>query len=579
MAIFAGFARFDGLTPPEATSFEISGLLSRDPSDQVLSRTSQGCLLTWVNLGFWGGASHFTTPHGSYGIIAGNPLIRANGHVLERQEGIYRLGVGLDSDTYQTLLSCHGSYCGVLIQPERQRLLLISDKLRTRPIYFAIQDSTIVFSSALRILENISWLRKSLSIRGAAELAAFQFPLSDHTIYSEIRTAMPGETIVYSRSGSERRKYWNWSDLRPRYLDAEELERSVYSAFCKAVGDRLGTQRKVFTCLSGGMDTRCINSTLRDHGTDVVSINVAANGTQERIFSRKVAQALRTTHFEYPDGGRGAWNVLPEALLRWKIHNPDKRHHPERASLVWTGDGGSTGLGHVYLNEAMVTHGRNGDIPALAQEMMGTIGGYLPKSIFRRDLVDEILRIPRLSIERELSNVKLFDGGRLCHLFVVLNYIGRGIWKHYEDLDIRRYDLVMPFLDTQFLETIFTAPPDGFLRHRFYSRFIARFSPPTTSVPWQTYPGHEPCPLPIPEELKTQWQDEYYSPIERKIIARQKLETWKRMLSTCSFPTHILSRPALLAGFWLTRLRVQDYSYMLTAAMPFALATEVAHGV
>jgi hypothetical protein len=63
----------------------------------------------------------------------------------------------------------------------------------------------------------------------------------------------------------------------------------------------------------------------------------------------------------------------------------------------------------------------------------------------------------------------------------------------YEQIDLVRLGLALPFFDRAFLELILTAPVDGFLRHGFYNRWLAEFGRVAAGVPWQAYPGHESC--------------------------------------------------------------------------------------
>ena len=90
-----------------------------------------------------------------------------------------------------------------------------------------------------------------------------------------------------------------------------------------------------------------------------------------------------------------------------------------------------------------------------------------------------------------------------------------------------------------------------------------------TSVPWQAYPGHVPCPLPIPKELRYQW-NKYYDHATVRELRKAALEQASRLLGAASFPDKIIDKGRLRLAVWVTRLGVRDYGYAIKAAATFA---------
>ena len=85
----------------------------------------------------------------------------------------------------------------------------------------------------------------------------------------------------------------------------------------------------------------------------------------------------------------------------------------------------------------------------------------------------------------------------------------RHLHHHYEFIDEYRCELMTPFFDSDFLRYLLSIPIDRFLGHAFYYNWMERFPASVREVPWQAYPGHLPCPLPLsPEEMqaRSQWE-------------------------------------------------------------------------
>ena len=91
------------------------------------------------------------------------------------------------------------------------------------------------------------------------------------------------------------------------------------------------------------------------------------------------------------------------------------------------------------------------------------------------------------------------------YCFLMLNDQRHHLHGFYESCHEHRYDLQLPFFDGRFLECAASVPAESRLYHRFYSLVLKEFPAHVTSVAWQTYPEHDPCPLPLPQGALQQW--------------------------------------------------------------------------
>ena len=76
-----------------------------------------------------------------------------------------------------------------------------------------------------------------------------------------------------------------------------------------------------------------------------------------------------------------------------------------------------------------------------------------------------------------------------------------------EDVDMIRLEFHTPFWDSDFLEVVFNTPAELCLGHWLYMERLRARLPEALSVPWQAYPGHEPCPHGMPTGSLNQWRD------------------------------------------------------------------------
>ncbi len=405
-----------------------------------------------------------------------------------------------------------------------------------------------------------------MDLRGVTEIASFGFPLAERTAYLGISTLMAGEIVHVSANTVAKHEYWRWDRLPPSTAETSELSTEAYRRFMSGVKRRLGPEPTQVAFLSGGLDSRSIVAALCSLGVSVHTINFAPARTQDEVFARSVSDVLGTTHHQLTknidsinDKGQ-AYNQ--EFVRAWFDSNLPEVPSSQRRLLVWSGDGGSVGLGHVYLNTEMVAIAQNGEIETAIAAFVRHNKSVVAEGLFQRSIVSTIVSIPKRGIREELARLECQDRGRALHLFLMFNDQRRHLRDFYENIDLGRFEFQLPFFDGDFLELILSSPVNEFLGHDFYVKWLGNFSPMVTSVPWQAYPGHVPCPLPISEELRYQW-NEYYDHATVRELRKATLEQASRLLGAASFPDKIINRGRLRLAVWLTRLGVRDYGYAI----------------
>jgi hypothetical protein len=82
-------------------------------------------------------------------------------------------------------------------------------------------------------------------------------------------------------------------------------------------------------------------------------VGMGAEQSADRILSVEAAKALGCRlHAELDFEGHGVQESTARAYRR--LTEVSASAHPERPRMVWSGDGGSVTLGHVYLTDALV---------------------------------------------------------------------------------------------------------------------------------------------------------------------------------------------------------------------------------
>jgi hypothetical protein len=144
----------------------------------------------------------------------------------------------------------------------------------------------------------------------------------------------------------------------------------------------------------------------------------------------------------------------------------------------------------------------------------------------------------------------------------------------YENQDLRRLEFHMPFADGELLELMMTVPVDACVRHGFYMEVLKHFPPVTLSTPWQTYPGHVPCPLPVGDGLRTQW-----APSAEAARNRRRWGTRKALaILRRRFPSEVFRRLPFLAAALAHAVGLRDATAGLQQVAALQRHLEVARG-
>lgn len=563
MSFFAGAVAIDDRASlPEGVADSLAHALSRYPADRPGMMRDAGRCLVQVVLPTESAQCSHVDGHGNITLLAGEPLFAPGAKCA-----VEALHDAMLAEDESKLREARGSYCGVHWNARKRRIELIADKLGLRPIYFGVENGVAYFSTALRVFETMSVLTAEMDVRAVAEIAALGYPLGARSPYSAVRTIEAGEVVGIDAGGVRARRYWRWDRLPPANVPEAELPQAVHRSFIAAIERRLGGERSAVAGLSGGLDSRCVVAGLASLGADVHTLNFAPAGSEDLALGRLASVALGTRHFEAPSGPLEFWDRMQAAHRAWLERTPGDR--PRHTHRLWSGDGGSCTLGHIYITDNIVALMRDGQTEAAIDAYLARNRIGLPRKLFARAERDRLAGYPRQGIRAELDRLQDADAARRIHLYLLVNGQRRLHAKHYENIDLRRFELVTPFFDSDMIELIVTSPIEGFLHHRFYNRWLHEFQPAVASVPWQAYPDHAPCPLPKPEGLRNQW-DNWYDDQASAEMAQRDLALADDLLRGSQLPRHLFNRHILWLARWLMSFNLGDYTHVIKCAAIFA---------
>jgi asparagine synthase (glutamine-hydrolysing) len=205
------------------------------------------------------------------------------------------------------------------------RILLVRDRLGIKPLYYALVDGALVFSSEVRSLLASGQVEPRLSQSALRSYLLFGSVGEPMTLVEGIRSLPPGHRIVISaathHSNIRPEPYWDFAESAQPALDTEQVERRNATAFLRSlleesVDSHMVADVPIGIFLSSGIDSSALVSLAAQNGRSVHTLTVVF---EEREFSeaevaRHTAQKFGTIHQEICVSGTDVLARLSEAV-------------------------------------------------------------------------------------------------------------------------------------------------------------------------------------------------------------------------------------------------------------------------
>lgn len=494
--------------------------------------------------------------------IAGEPYVASEKVCSGRMQDLLNLSVEVFKGNIDVLKSCNGTFSFCHYNKKNHLLYIATDKLGVRPIYYYFDKDYLYFSSSMRVLEIIDEIPKIPTIESIVEKRIFGVSLGSKTKYSDIKVLRDGQFIKCDKHSPKISYYHRWDKIKSSGKTLNGVMEECYEVFMAAVACRSSRDDTFFSFLSGGLDSRSVVTLLHDLGKRVFTYNFSRPGEQDELFAAQYASRLGVEYSATyrPKKKWTWWGLIAEAIAEESKHEVNIPKYPK---LVFSGDGGSVGVGHVYIDHVLIDLLSQNKIDEAVHYFLQK--RHFPKKILKSKVLREIEYLPFAGMKREIDDLAEVEPGREAYLFLLRNDQRKHLHDFYEEIDLARIELLLPFYDARLLELIVAAPIKPFLYHDFYHKWLELFPDVFRSVPWQTYPGHVKCPVNHDTDYVSQWQSKKGEDAYNNNTLSMK--RCLKMILKNDFPKDIVSRLMLFSAIILHAMRVKNYSYVFDFAL------------
>lgn len=149
----------------------------------------------------------------------------------------------------------NGEFCGIIFHPDQARIVLFTDHLSTRPLYYVTSSGGLAFSSSVTPLAPLS---SGFSDDRVQEFSHFKRVFGTRTVFEDIQQIPPASIVEFdARTGEKLRTETYWSPTySPVSRPLEEYVDEFADRFAAALEDRMREDADYGVLLSGGSDSR-----------------------------------------------------------------------------------------------------------------------------------------------------------------------------------------------------------------------------------------------------------------------------------------------------------------------------------
>jgi len=411
--------------------------------------------------------------------------LRKRGHRIGEADPSYLVHLYEDDPSFPAGLN--GLFHGVLLDRRKRRVSVFNDRYGLHRLYYHEAKDAVYFAAeAKAILAARPELRR-IDPRGLGESITLGCVVENRTIFDGIHVLPGGSQWIFENGPSPRKTLYfqprEWEE-QP-VLEGEEFYRKIREVFSRNLPRYFKGRERIGISLTGGLDSRMI---LAWHQAPAGSLPCYTWGgtnrdCQDVVIAREVARVCGQSHEVVTLGD--------EFLSRFADH--------ANRAIFLTDGGVDLGLApDVYMNK------RAREIaPA---RMTGLYGGEVLRRV---RMLKPVFPLPGLFGQDLTPHFdearRTFDSIVACHP-LSFGVFRQASWYHYTTLSLEETLITMrpPFLDNEFVKTVFQAPESACTSNDVSRRLIFEGNPALSRIPTDRGLGGRPAPI---EKLTHAWQE------------------------------------------------------------------------
>ena len=194
-----------------------------------------------------------------------------------------------------------GMFAFALWEAKPQRLTLVRDRLGIKPLYYAVVDQLLLFSSEIKAILAVDRIEPRVDPVALHDYLSLLGPLAPQTLFSTVRALEPGTLLTVADGHLRMRRYWEPRWQNEDRIDVHQAEELLEERLQDVLRDQVVADVPVGAFLSGGIDSSLLVSFLAGSGRNALetfTVGFDERDYDESSFAQQVARRFATHHHE-----------------------------------------------------------------------------------------------------------------------------------------------------------------------------------------------------------------------------------------------------------------------------------------
>lgn len=231
------------------------------------------------------------------GVILNNHELEKEYSLKNWQETFIKI---YEEDSFNFLNKLRGSFYGLIYDTEKKKLILFTDQLKSKSIFYSLKNDEFIFSTSLPYMASLNKNENVLDENAAYLLLTFGGTLEERTLFKNIRKLNFATFLEIDLSKKiKKRQYWMFDNTEDFSITEdraiEEIDRLFRQAIKREYDKDLEYGYKHLVALSAGRDSRMNTWVAHEMGyrDNILNITFSETDQLDEKIPKQIANYLK----------------------------------------------------------------------------------------------------------------------------------------------------------------------------------------------------------------------------------------------------------------------------------------------
>lgn len=221
----------------------------------------------------------------------------------------------IEKEGLGVLKDINGQYCAALYDFREAKLILISDRFGTRPLYYTATDNAFIFAPEVKAIMEAG-ISKEIDRAAVSHLFHFSHLFGHRTLFERVKQLPEASYLTYSGNKVEINKYWDFPESEEVYFAGWPSKRIIESRtdelmhlMQQAMQRNFTKNRnKILLSLSGGLDSRYVAAYAKEMDiSPLIAFTMGPPHSEDQMYGSRVAKMLEIEHHPFEVHPANIW--------------------------------------------------------------------------------------------------------------------------------------------------------------------------------------------------------------------------------------------------------------------------------